>query len=381
MQCTPPFQYEPDSINHIRLRSIALPLTTAVSDAKVLTGRQKPLSEVALLIAEIQTAQGVTGMGFTYTLRTGGTAQFAFAQEVAPLLLGEDPNDISRLWSKLAWAGASVGRSGVTTQAIAAFDTALWDLKARRAGLPLSKLLGAQRDKVRCYNTSGGYLQASVGEMLERAEQSLARGIGGIKMKVGHPDRKLDLSRVEAMRRQLGDAVPLMVDVNQQWDRTTAMRMGQALDALGLEWIEEPLDAYDVKGHAQLAEALITPIGTGEMLVSAAEVNRYVEAEAVDVLMHDAPRIGGITPFLKVATQAENRGMILAPHFVMEIHLHLAAAYEHQAWVEHFEWLEPAFNERLEIADGYMRVPNRPGLGLTPHEQLKQWTVADVTFR
>jgi L-talarate/galactarate dehydratase len=370
----------PDRIAHIQLRSVNLPLKSAVSDAKVLTGRQKALADVALLFAEIETEQGVQGLGFSYTLRTGASAQFAFASEVAPLLIGEDPNDISRLWSMLAWAGASVGRSGVSTQAIAAFDTALWDLKARRAGLPLAKLLGAHRDSVRCYNTSGGYLQASVEEIVEKAQASLARGIGGVKMKVGHPDRKVDLARVEALRRALGDETPLMVDVNQQWDRTTAMRMGRALEPFDLQWIEEPLDAYDIEGHALLSAALDTPVGTGEMLVSAAEVNAYVHAGAVDVLMHDAPRVGGITPFLKVATLAESRGMILAPHFVMEIHLHLAAAYEHQTWVEHFEWLEPAFNERLEIRDGRMIVPDRPGLGFTLHEQLGGWTVAKAAF-
>lgn len=369
-----------DRISHVTLRSVNLPLITAVSDAKVLAGRQNALKEVALLFAEIQTEQGVYGMGFSYTLRTGGSAQFAFASEVAPLLIGEDPNDIARLWSKLAWAGASVGRSGVATQAIAAFDTALWDLKARRANLPLAKLLGAHREAVRCYNTSGGYLQASIDEVIEKAQDSLGRGIGGVKMKVGHPDRKVDLARVDAVRKRLGDATPLMVDVNQQWDRTTGMRMGRALEQYDLQWIEEPLDAYDVEGHALLSNALDTPVGTGEMLVSAAEVNAYVESGAVDVLMHDAPRVGGITPFLKVANVAESRGMIMAPHFVMEIHLHLAAAYEHQTWVEHFEWLEPAFNERLEIKDGHMVVPDRPGLGLTLHEQLKGWTVAHNDF-
>lgn len=373
-------RYQPDPIAWVRLSTVKLPLATAVSDAKVLTGRQDPLRAVDLLFAEIHTASGLQGLGFTYTLRKGGPAQYAYACELAPLLLGQDPNDIARIWNHLVWAGASVGRSGLAMQAIAAFDTALWDLKAKRAGLPLAKLLGAQRDAVPCYNTSGGYLQASIGELLEKAEHSRARGIGGIKMKVGHPDRAVDLQRVEALRKHLGDAVPLMVDVNQQWDRTTALRMGRALDPYHLTWIEEPLDAYDVEGHAQLAAQLETPIGTGEMLVSAAEACTYVERGAVDVIMHDAPRIGGITPFLKVAAAAEARGMTMAPHFVMEIHLHLAAAYEHASWVEHFEWLEPAFNERFEIADGLMKVPDRLGLGLTLHEQVTRWTEASQEF-
>ncbi len=369
-----------DRICWIKLTSVKLPLKTSVSDAKVLTGRQSPLNAVDLLFAEIETSNGHAGMGFTYTLRTGGPAQFAHAVELAPGLLGEDPNDIGRLWNKLAWASASVGRSGVTTQAIAAIDTALWDMKAKRAGLSLAKLLGAHRDRVRCYNTSGGYLQASVAEIIDKATQSLERGMGGIKIKVGHPDRSVDLARVAAIRKQFGDQVPLMVDVNQQWDRTTALRMGLALEEFNLTWLEEPLDGYDVEGHAALAERLVMPVGTGEMLTSTREVAPYIQRGAIDVVMHDAPRVGGITPFLKVAAMAEEAQLILAPHFVMEIHLQLAAAYPHATWVEHFEWLEPLFNERLEIRDGHMLVPDRPGLGLTLHERLAGWVVAQQEF-
>ncbi|ECD0240335.1 mandelate racemase/muconate lactonizing enzyme family protein [Salmonella enterica subsp. enterica] len=365
-----------DHISWIKLSSVNVPLNTAVSDAKVLTGRQNALKDVALLVAEIETEQGFRGLGFTYTLRNGGPAQFSHAKEMAPLLIGEDPNDIPRLWSKLVWAGASVGRSGLATQAIAAFDTALWDLKAKRANLSLAKLLGAERNEVRCYNTSGGYLQASVDEIIDKSKASLARGIGGIKMKVGHPDRRQDLQRVDAIRKALGDDTPLMVDVNQQWDRTTALRMGMAMEQYNLQWIEEPLDAYDVDGHRMLSSNLVTPVGTGEMLTSAGEVAEYIRQGAVDLVMHDAPRIGGITPFLKVQQMAEDHGLMMAPHFVMEIHLHLAAAYAHETWVEHFEWLEPVFNERLEIRDGQMIVPTRPGLGLSLHEQTTAWTVA-----
>src|SRR4029079_18347812 len=167
--------------------------------------------------------------------------------------IGEDPNDIARLWDKLVWAGASVGRSGLATQAIAAFDVALWDMKAKRAGLPLAKLLGAWRDSVACYNTSGGFLHTPLEQLLANASASIERGIGGIKLKVGQPDCALDIRRVEAVRRHLGDQVPLMIDANQQWDRPPAQRMCRIFEALNLVWIEEPLDAYDFEGHAALA--------------------------------------------------------------------------------------------------------------------------------
>ena len=363
-----------DRIAWIRISSCYLPLATPISDAKVLTGRQKPMTEIAMLFAQIETRDGLAGLGFSYSKRAGGPGQFAHAQEIAPALIGEDPSDIARLWDKLCWAGASVGRSGMATQAIGAFDVALWDLKARRAGLSLAKLLGAHRESVRCYNTSGGFLHTPLEQLLVNAAASRERGIGGIKLKVGQPDGALDVKRVEAVRRHLGDAVPLMVDANQQWDRPTAQRMCRIFEPLNLVWIEEPLDAYDHEGHAALAAQFDTPIATGEMLTSAAEHWDLIRHRAADYLMPDAPRVGGITPFLKVAALAEHAGLMLAPHFAMELHVHLAAAYPREPWVEHFEWLEPLFNERIEIADGRMRVPTRPGLGLTLSDQVQAWT-------
>ena len=369
-----------DSIRSVTLSTVTLPLRDAISDAKVFTGRQKPMTEVVLLFAEISTEQDQHGLGFSYSKRAGGPGQYAHAAEVAENLVGEDPNDIARLITKLQWAGASVGRSGLATQALAAFDIALYDLKAKRAGLPLAKLLGAHRDSVRTYNTSGGFLNASLEEVRERASRSLEEGIGGIKIKVGLPDSAEDLRRVRGVREHIGDGVPLMVDANQQWDRATALRMGTRLDEFDLVWIEEPLDAYDVEGHARLTSTLGTPIATGEMLASVAEHERLIDGAACDIIQPDAPRVGGITQFLRLMTLADQRGLDLAPHFAMEIHLHLAACYPRETWVEHFDWLDPLFNERLETKDGRMLVPDRPGLGVTLSDQARAWTTASVSF-
>ena len=369
-----------DRVAWVRLSSCFLPLATPISDAKVLTGRQKPMTEIAILFAEVQTTDGHSGLGFSYAKRAGGPGQFAHAQELAPALIGEDPNDIARVWNKLCWAGASVGRSGLATQAIGAFDVALYDLKARRAGLPLAKLLGSWRESVACYNTSGGFLHTPLDQLLVNAAASRERGIGGIKLKGGQPDRALDIRRVEAVRKHLGDDAPLMVDANQQWDRPTAQRMCRTFEDFHLVWIEEPLDAYDHAGHAALAAQFDTPIATGEMLTSAAEHGDLIRHGAADYLMPDAPRVGGITPFLKIAAQAEAAGLMLAPHFAMELHVHLAAAYPSEPWVEHFDWLEPLFNERLQIADGRMLVPTRPGLGLSLSEQARTWTRQTAEF-
>ncbi|MFJ4170556.1 mandelate racemase/muconate lactonizing enzyme family protein [Paenarthrobacter sp. NPDC089714] len=369
-----------DLIRHVKLSTARLPLTVPISDAKVFTGRQKPMTEVVFLFAEITTEQGHSGIGFSYSKRAGGPAQYAHAKEVAEGIIGEDPNDIGKIYTKLLWAGASVGRSGVATQALAAIDIALYDLKAKRAGLPLAKLLGSYRDSVQTYNTSGGFLNATLDEVKARATQSIEEGIGGIKIKVGLPDSKEDLRRVAGIREHIGWDVPLMVDANQQWDRATALRMGRQLEEFNLIWIEEPLDAYDFEGHAHLAQVLDTPIATGEMLASVAEHKGLINANSCDIIQPDAPRVGGITQFLRLAALADERGLGLAPHFAMEIHLHLAAAYPREPWVEHFDWLDPLFEERLETKNGRMIVPDRPGLGVTLSDQARAWTTESVEF-
>ena len=134
---------------------------------------------------------------------------------------------------------------------------------------------------------------------------------------------------------------------------------------------------YVAEGHAALATAFDTPIATGEMLASVAEHEELIRLGGADVVQPDAPRIGGITQFLKVMAMAEQRRLQLAPHFAMEIHVHLAAAYPQEPWVEHFEWLDPLFEEHLEIDGGRMHLSPRPGLGITISEQARAWTVAE----
>ena len=375
-----PGEASQDKITSVTLSLVFLPLDRPISDAKVLTGRQRPMTQIAFLFADIATLEGHQGVGYSYSKRAGGPGLYAHAKEIADDVIGEDPNDIQRIWTKLVWAGASVGRSGLATQAIAAIDIALWDLKAKRAGLPLAKLLGAHRDSVACYNTSGGFFSSPLEEIIENAHNSLERGIGGIKIKVGQPDPRIDLNRVEAIRAELSDEVALMVDANQQWDRVSALRIGRQLERYGLTWIEEPLDCYDAEGHAMLADKLDTPIATGEMLTSTAEHRLLIERRSVDYIQPDAARVGGITQFLRIMALGEEAGLKLAPHFAMEIHLHLSAAYALDAWVEHFEWLEPLFNERLRIAGGRMHVPARPGLGFSLSDQARALTVDTTTI-
>jgi L-alanine-DL-glutamate epimerase-like enolase superfamily enzyme len=362
-----------DRIDSVELSLLAVPLARPMSDAKVLTGRQRPMGEISVLTAAVHTADGLDGLGFSYSTRAGGPGQYAHAREIAHEVLGDDPNDIARIHDRLLWAGAAAGRAGIAVQAIAAIDVALYDLKARRTGLSLAKLLGAYRDSVRVYNTSGGYLNAPIHEVLDNVERSLSTGLGGIKIKVGQPDFARDLERVQAVHGLVGGRVPLMVDANQQWDRATALRRGRLLEQFGLAWIEEPLDAHDFDGLADLAARLDTPVASGEMLTGVGDIASLIDRRGADILQADAPRLGGVTGYLRAAALADHAHLDMAPHFVMELHLHLAAAYPREPWVEHFDWLEGLFDERLEIHDGRMLVPTRPGLGLTLSDESRRW--------
>jgi L-talarate/galactarate dehydratase len=363
------------TISKISCALYRVPLKEPVSDAKVATGRQRPLGDVDVVIAKVKTADGLEGIGFSYSKRAGGPALFAHAKQLASLLIGEDALDTSRIWEQLLWAAASIGRQGVAVQALAAFDIALHDRKAKFAGLSVAKLLGSHRARVRCYDTTVGFLSSPIDAVIAASERSLARGMGGIKMKVGGEPRE-DIARVRALRKALGDDVAIMVDANQAWDRAKAKRMGRHLDEFDLTWIEEPVDAHDIAGHAALRESLDTPIATGEMLSSATDLLRLLDADAVDVLQPDAVRIGGITPYRRVSELADERGVTVAPHFATQLHVHLAACQPKEGWVEWFDWLDPLFEERLDLRDGRVVVPERPGLGITLASGAREWLVS-----
>ncbi|MCP1199563.1 mandelate racemase/muconate lactonizing enzyme family protein [Notoacmeibacter sp. MSK16QG-6] len=366
------------TIEGLKISQVEQPLKTSFSDAKVATGRQTPLTRVDVLSVEIIDSDGKTGIGFGYTLRAGGSALYALAKEIAPTLIGLPTAAIQDAWDRLAWRTNSLGAGGAAYQTIAAFDSALWDLKARRANLTLADLLGTYRRGAQVYNSGGQYLQASIDEMQAAAKESVARGIGGIKMKVGQPDWREDIRRIEAVRDAIGPDVALMIDANQQWTRSQARAFCSKVDDMGLTFIEEPLNARDYEGHGELAAALNTPIATGEMLTSYAEHAQLIAA-GVSVNQVDAPRIGGITPFLRVMELARSQEVMLAPHFVMEQHLQMVTAYPTDGWVEHFDWLEDLFDERFELKEGRIWLPERPGFGLTLSDAARERTVATST--
>jgi len=358
-----------DRIASVRISAATLPLKGAISDAKVLTGRQKPLRDVAFLFAEIRTEAGLEGVGFSYSKRAGGAGQFAHAREVAPELIGEDPSDIQRIWTKLVWAGASVGRSGLAVQAVAAFDIALWDLKAKRAGLPLAKLLGAHRDSVACYNTSGGFLSSSIEEVIENAHATAESGIGGVKIKVGQPDTKLDLRRVAAVKEAIGDRIDLMVDANQQWNRSTAVRMGRAFEEFDLTWIEEPVRRWDAEGLAAVSRGVRASVATMENLTGLEQYRPLIAAQAVDIVQTAV--VWGVSHFLRVSALAHAHDLPVSPIGGTPVPLLHAATSVPNHRASELQDLHPPLGLSLDlyVEDGAFILGDSPGLGITIDEQ------------
>ena len=352
-------------ITSVRTELLRLPLERPIVSGSVGGGGGGRLDSIFFLATWIATDHGPEGFGHAYFLQGGGRAAKAIIEDdLGPLLIGEDPLDHERLWQKLYWRVQSVGRRGLVIQAQSALDLALWDLKGKVAGLPLWKMLGGTRPDAAVYGSDGGWLWMSVEQMVDVAQEYLAQGMIGTKLKVGHDDPRVDLKRVEGVRKALGDAAWLAVDANQHWDFTTAIKMGREFQRLGCTWFEEPMICEDPEGHARLAEALDIPIALGETLQSRFEIQDYLLRDAVDIVQPDLTRVGGLTEWLKIVQFAESLHRPVWPHLMMEASIQLACGLGCVGAIEYMPWLAAAFAELPAIRQGRMLPPTRVGLGL-----------------
>ncbi len=352
-------------ITEVRTELLHMPLPRPMQSGSSSGKKGGPVSKIYMPLVFIRTEDGTLGVGYAWSLLGGATATRCVLQDdFAPLLIGEDALDHERLWHKLYKRLQSVGRRGLVTQAQAAVDLALWDIKGKAAGMPVYKLLGGRRESAPVYGSDGGWLYLTVPQMLTAFEAYLSQGMMGVKMKIGHEDPRDDIRRVAEVRKHLGDDVWIAVDANQKWDFPTALWVGRQLEQLGIAWFEEPLLCEDIPGHARLAAALDIPIAMGETLGSRFEFDQYLRAEAVDIVQPDIVRIGGITEMVKVITMADIAQLPVAPHHMMESTIHVACGAMGDGPIEYMPWVAAAFNEAVIIENGQMRPPQKPGLGL-----------------
>ena len=334
------------------------PLVERTNSVRTMSRQETPL-------VRIVDADGAAGVGYSWTHGAGGSSVIALLRDhLAPRLIGREADRIEAIWHDLFRATHALAIGPVTALAIAPIDVALWDLKGRRAGESLWRMAGGHRESIPAYTTDGGWLQFDVPTMVANAQRTRGEGFGGTKLKVGKPTLGEDLARIRAVRNAVGDDFDLMVDANQCFSIAEGTRRARAFEECNLRWLEEPLPAEDVQGHAQMRAGTSIPIANGESLYHPGQFRDYFARAACSITQPDVARVGGITPWLKVAHMAEAFNIEVCPHYLMELSLSLACAIPNGAWLEYIPQLELITDSRIEIRDGRAQVWDRPGTGI-----------------
>src|SRR4051812_26295345 len=347
-------------IKDIRADHYRIPLPVVLSDS---THGSIPAFE--LITVRVRDGEGAEGVGYTYTVGTGGAAIHALlARDLAPRLAGRDAGRIEQTWQAMWWALHYGGRGGAQMLAISAVDIALWDLRARRQGAPLWRVLGGFDPRVPCY--AGGIdLDFTLDALLKQTDENLARGFRAIKMKVGRASLQDDVERVRAMRAHLGEEFPLMVDANMRWSVDEAIRAARALAPLHPVWLEEPTSPDDVPGHARIVRDGGLPIAAGENLHTLHEFRALIDAGGVTFPEPDVTNCGGVTTFMKICHLAEAFNLPVTSHGAHDVTVHLLAAAPNRSYLEaHGFGLDRFIAEPLAIRDGLAVAPDRPGHGI-----------------
>ena len=317
------------------------------------------------VFVRLTTASGITGIGYSYTIGTGGGAVLDLLRSVLlDTIIGLDVSRHEAIWNALLSSTRATTVGAITSLAFAAVDTAVWDAKTRAATLPLWVAAGGAKSSTPLYDTEGGWLHLGTDELVENAIRARERGLSGVKVKVGKPRGAEDADRLRAVRDAVGWDFDIMVDANQAFTAPEAIRRAALFEEVGLFWFEEPLPADDVSGHAALARSTSIPIAVGESMYSIGHFKEYLHAGAASILQTDVARIGGITPWLKVAHLAETYNVKIAPHFLMELHISLTCAVPNSLYLEYIPQLRALTTSTMPIVEGNGIPSDEPGLGI-----------------
>jgi L-alanine-DL-glutamate epimerase-like enolase superfamily enzyme len=347
------------SVERIETAVYTIPTETPESDGTL------EWDSTTLILAEV-TAGGEMGIGYTYG---HAAAAVVIRETLASAVLGIDPMHVPAAWERMVRAVRNSGRPGIASAAIAAVDTALWDLKAKLLGVPLVTLLGRARERVPVY-ASGGFTSYDEGELVRRMVEAVEAGIPRVKMKVGRsPDE--DVSRIGAVRRAIGSDAALYADANGALGHKQALDFAYRFADHGVTWFEEPVSSDDLQGLRLMRDRAPPDmeIAAGEYGSNLRYFRRMLEAGAVDVLMPDATRCAGITGFLRAGVLCEAFGVPLSAHTAPAIHLHpccaLPAARHLEYFHDHVRIERMLFDGAREPLEGELAPdPERPGLGL-----------------
>ncbi|WP_280393277.1 mandelate racemase/muconate lactonizing enzyme family protein [Nocardia brasiliensis] len=375
------------TITRVRARVVGIPVD------KPTRMSNRDLTDRHYVLVEITDDSGATGLGYTYAGTSGGTlTKCAIDDVLAPVYLGADHNDVSGQWSLAYQEALLAGRRGAVLRALSAIDIALWDLRAKRAGLPLVSLLGGATAPLPAY-ASGGYYRPDEGEWTQAVRKEIefnaGQGFTDHKIKVGGLSVAEDARRVAAAIEAIGDTGRLALDANNAYRsvheaRTAIEAFERAAGEHGLWWFEEPLAPDAIAGHGELAAQIRTPVATGEIHQTRWEFRQLIESNAAAILQADAGVVGGVTEWLRVAHAADAFGLQMAPHWHHNLHVHLCGAVSNTLVVEYFALEKGIYNferlltpeTRLRYGANQVQIPSRPGLGIEFDER----AVAEYEF-
>jgi L-alanine-DL-glutamate epimerase-like enolase superfamily enzyme len=339
-------------------------------------------------LVKVRSRDGHEGIGFCYVgSRAGGILKSAVELLLGPLLIGQESLRTEGLWQTLYQEALLQGRAGTVMRGVSILDTALWDLNARSAGLPLHDYLGSnERESVPAYASGGYYLEGkSPADLGKELAGYVTQGFRAVKMKTGRLSPSEEEARIAAARDAIGPDVLLMLDANNAWaDLPTAMDYMRRFEAYDPYWIEEPFSPDAIDLHARLAARTSITVATGEIEVGRWRFRELVDSGGAEILQADAAVCGGISEWRKIAAYADCCGVTVSPHWFHDLHAPLVAATTNARFVEFFTDdqvlnFRRLINHQLELRAGRVVLRQSPGLGFAFDEQAiaragGQWT-------
>lgn len=353
----------------MKVQAVSL-TTVAVPVQPFLAGGIEWVSRIPFVLVQVRTEDGVEGLGYAFSMsRAAFPALHALLKELGALLVGRDPTRVEDIQRELRRAAGWIGPGGLLDMALAALDIACWDIIGKGAGMPLWRLLGGSRPKVPTYASGALWRNYTLKEIAETGPRLVEQGFRSMKLRLGQePTLEQEEARVRTLREAVGYGVQVLVDINQGWTVSQAIAAGRMLERYQVGWLEDPVPHQDIPGLIQVAHALDMPVCAGEYYYGIRPLAEVVAHQAVDILMIDLLRVGGITPWRKAAAIAEAYHRPVASHLLPEIAVHLIAAVPNGYTVEYMPWSLPLFAETPRLEDGLLVAPERPGHGLVLDE-------------
>ena len=351
------------TLRDIDLRCAVVPM------ARPLATRVISIEEMAFLLIDLHTHEGVTGRAYLWGFTVKGCGYLAaIVRDLAAAASGAPLVPVD-LYNRFLKAMTMFGHEGLSLSAISGLDMACWDALGRAAETPLAVLLDGETGPIKAYNSNGLGLTDDLGKLAEEACELVAEGdFAAVKVRLGRNTLEDDLAAFRAVRAAVGEATALPVDFNQGLDRAEALHRGRALEAEDVYWIEEPVVYDDLDGAAELAAALETPVQLGENFYGPKAVTAALDAEACDYIMPDLQRIGGVTGWRCAAAIAAEAGIPMSSHIFPEASAQVMAVTPTRHWLEYTNWAAPILENPLEVRDGHVIVPDRPGIGIDWNE-------------